>query len=78
MDIKVGKTFKLTRKLGSGAFGEIYHGINVKNNLEVAIKLEQANTKFPQLFYEAKLYHYLLNDDSTVDKGNIHNTISYI
>ena len=26
MEIKVGKTFKLTRKLGSGAFGEIFHG----------------------------------------------------
>ncbi len=29
MEIKVGKTFKLTRKLGSGAFGEIFHGNNI-------------------------------------------------
>ncbi len=47
MEIKVGKTFKLTRKLGSGAFGEIFHGINLKNNVEVAIKLEPTNTKHP-------------------------------
>jgi len=47
MEIKVGKTFKLTRKLGSGAFGEIFHGINVKTNLEVAIKLERVDTKHP-------------------------------
>lgn len=50
------KSFKLIQKLGSGAFGEIYKGINVKNNFEVAIKLEPAKTKHPQLFYEAKLY----------------------
>jgi casein kinase 1 len=56
MEVRVGKAFKLTRKLGSGAFGEIFHGINLKTNLEVAIKLEPVTTKHPQLFYEAKLY----------------------
>lgn len=60
MEIKIGKTFKLTKKLGSGAFGEIFHAINIKNNVEVAIKLEPTDTKHPQLFYEAKLYQYLL------------------
>ena len=69
MELKVGKTFKLTKKLGSGAFGEIFHGINVKTNIEVAIKLEPINTKHPQLFYEAKLYQYLLSDSSVIDKG---------
>jgi len=29
----------LSRKLGCGAFGDIYHGTNIKNNEEVAIKL---------------------------------------
>lgn len=59
MDGKLGKTFnfKLTRKLGSGAFGEIFLGINVsfmlanfyklKNNVEVAIKLEPISAKHP-------------------------------
>lgn len=47
MDRKIGKTFKLTKKLGSGAFGEIFHGINLKNNSEVAIKLEPISAKHP-------------------------------
>lgn len=69
MELKVCKKFKLTKKLGSGAFGEIFHGINVVTNEEVAVKLEPANTKHPQLFYEAKLYQYLHQDPSIVDKG---------
>jgi len=69
MEVKVGRSFKLTRKLGNGAFGEIFHGINLKTNMEVAIKLEPVNTKHPQLFYECKLYQYLLNDSSVIDKG---------
>ncbi len=45
MEVKIGKSFKLTKKLGSGAFGEIFHGINLKTNMEVAVKLEPVNTK---------------------------------
>jgi len=60
--------FKLVRRLGSGAFGEIFQGVNPKTNQEVAIKFENANTKHPQLFFEAKLYQYLLRD-STSDRG---------
>ena len=78
-EFKIGNLYKLTRKLGSGAFGEIFHGIkyknknkaiNLKTNGEVAIKLEPINSKHPQLGYEAKIYSYLINDDSSdVDKG---------
>jgi len=60
--------FKLIRRLGSGAFGEIFQAVNPKTNQEVAIKFENANTKHPQLFFEAKLYQYLLRD-STSDRG---------
>jgi len=69
MELKVGKTFTLTKKLGSGAFGEVFQGINVRNNIDVAIKLEPINTKRPHLFYEAKIYQYLLSDRSVIDKG---------
>ena len=52
----VANKWKLQKKVGSGAFGEIYKGIHVSSGEEVAVKLEPAKTKFPQLYYEAKLY----------------------
>lgn len=57
-EIPIGDNFKLhaKKKLGSGAFGDIYYGMNVKLNDEVAIKLEPIKAKHPQLFYESKLY----------------------
>ena len=57
-EIPIGDSYKLDarKKLGSGAFGDIYLGVNIKLNEEVAIKLEPTHTKHPQLFYESKLY----------------------
>ena len=50
MDIYIadGK-YKLISKLGSGGFGEIYKGENVKTKKAVAIKLEKVNAKPAQL-----------------------------
>ena len=47
MDVKVGKTYKLIEKIGSGTFGEVFRGINEENNMDVAIKLEPVATKHP-------------------------------
>lgn len=30
-EIKIGGCFKITKKIGGGSFGEIYHGINEKS-----------------------------------------------
>ncbi|XP_057468214.1 casein kinase 1-like protein 12 [Actinidia eriantha] len=59
MEPRVGNKFLLGRKIGSGSFGEIYLGTHIQNNEEVAIKLENAKTKHPQLLYESKLYRIL-------------------
>ena len=57
-EIPIGDNFKLNarKKLGSGAFGDIYFGTNTKLGEDVAIKLEPTKAKHPQLFYESKLY----------------------
>lgn len=59
MELRVGTKYRLGRRIGSGSFGDIYHGTNITNNEEVAIKLEPCRTKHPQLFYEAKIYKIL-------------------
>lgn len=68
VDYKV-TNYKLVRRLGAGAFGETFQGVNLKNNQEVAIKFEKIDAKLPQLNFEAKLYQYLLTDATATDKG---------
>lgn len=66
---QVGKNIKIIRKINEGAFGEIYQGLNTKTNFDVAVKFEPVSTEHPQLLYEAKLYNYLHNDSTVIDKG---------
>jgi serine/threonine protein kinase len=39
MDIRVANKYRLTKKLGHGAFGDIFEGVNLKSGESVAIKL---------------------------------------
>jgi len=55
----IANKYKLGRKLGSGSFGDIYHGTHLQTGEEVAVKLEKAKTKHPQLHYETKLYRLI-------------------
>ncbi|KAK8792924.1 hypothetical protein WA158_005088 [Blastocystis sp. Blastoise] len=56
MNFQVGSVFRLGKKIGSGAFGDIYNGVNTDTNEEVAIKIEQKKNPNPQLLFESKLY----------------------
>ncbi|RCN39543.1 kinase domain protein [Ancylostoma caninum] len=59
MELRVGGRFRLGRKIGSGSFGDIYLGLNVQTNEEVAVKLECVKSKHPQLHIEGRLYRVM-------------------
>jgi serine/threonine protein kinase len=59
MELRVGKKYRLGRKIGSGSFGDIYLGVNMTTGEEVAIKLESVKTRHPQLLRETKIYRAL-------------------
>ena len=59
MRIMVANRFKVCSKLGTGAFGVLYQGEDVRSNEEVAIKLERSGRHDDQLLYEAKVYQKL-------------------
>lgn len=60
LDLRVGKKYRIGRKIGSGSFGDIYLGTNIISGEEVAIKLESIRARHPQLEYEARVYRALV------------------
>ncbi|XP_023212640.1 casein kinase I-like [Centruroides sculpturatus] len=55
----VGGKYKSKCKLGSGSFGEVYFGIDITDEKQVAIKLESRVVKKSRLLYEGKVYEIL-------------------
>ena len=53
--IKNQFSFKSSDRLGDGAFGQIFKGINIKTKEEVAIKIESKNSPTPLLLHEYKI-----------------------
>jgi casein kinase 1 len=65
----IGGNYKLGAKIGFGSFGQIYSAVNIKTQQDVAIKVEDVNTRAPQLIYEAKLYQAIHGDGSEPAEG---------
>ncbi len=40
IEVKLGQLYKINmnKRLGKGAFGELFYGINIKTNEEIAVK----------------------------------------
>lgn len=56
-----GSKYRIREKLGAGAFGEIFAGVNTLTGAEVAIKRERVkpNGRKPVLMLEAKVYRHM-------------------
>jgi casein kinase 1/casein kinase 1 epsilon len=76
-DQKLAKRFIITKKIGAGAFGEIFQGIDIATKDEVAIKIEPSATRQPHLLYEAKLYYYFHRDPNAWENG-IPKIVNYV
>lgn len=59
------KNYQLVKKIGSGAFGEIWKAVNIKTKQEYAVKFEEINSKHNQLYAECRIYLWF-HSDSTV------------
>lgn len=59
-DLRIGGKYQIQSRIGHGAFGEIYRGVVLATNDPIAIKLEPADAKPPQLLYESKMYKLLM------------------
>jgi casein kinase 1 len=68
----IGNKFRAQQKIGAGSFGEIYRGINLSTQEPVAIKVEAAKTRHPQLIYEARLYRLLNVNGNVVGLPTVH------
>ncbi|CCH46956.1 Casein kinase I [Wickerhamomyces ciferrii] len=55
----VGLHYKIGKKIGEGSFGVIFEGINMINQIPVAIKFEPRKTEAPQLRDEYRTYKHL-------------------
>ena len=60
-ELKINNHFILfpNSRLGSGAFGQIFKGVNIKTKEDVAIKIESTNIKTPQLLHQYKILKIL-------------------
>lgn len=48
--------YQTVKKLGSGTFGEVYLGVDLVSNRQVAIKLESVKAQVPMLKLESEMY----------------------
>jgi len=68
-DAIVVKNYRLVKKIGKGAFGEIWKAVHNITKEEVAIKFEDAKSKLQQLYSECKVYMWLHEDPTIIEQA---------
>jgi serine/threonine protein kinase len=68
MEIHINRKYKIMSKLGKGSYGEIFAGKDLKNGLEVAVKLEPHNIPTPMLSYESNVLNAVKNQEGFPQK----------
>lgn len=59
----IGNKYKTIKQIGSGSFGSIFEGINIRTNEKVAIKIELITDELKLLKHESNIYRLLANVD---------------
>jgi serine/threonine protein kinase len=59
----IANKYKILTKIGSGSFGSIFKGINIRTNEKVAIKIESISDEMKLLKHESNIYRLLSNID---------------
>jgi hypothetical protein len=62
-NIIVGNKYKLIKQIGSGSFGSIFEGVNVRTSEKVAIKIEIISDDLKLLKHESNIYRILSSVD---------------
>jgi len=55
----IGNKYKLIKQIGSGSFGSIFEGINIRTSEKVAIKIELISDDLKLLQHESNIYRIL-------------------
>jgi serine/threonine protein kinase len=59
----IGNKYKTIKQIGSGSFGSIFEGINIRTSEKVAIKIELISHELKLLKHESNIYRLLANVD---------------
>jgi casein kinase 1, epsilon len=59
MDELIDNKYKILKSIGKGAFGEVFSAIDIETEEEHAVKIEEQDSKHPQLHYEYKVMNLL-------------------
>lgn len=65
----IAKNYKIIKKLGKGAFGEIWKALNVKTHQEYAVKFESIDSKHQQLYQECRIYLWFHSHSTVIGQA---------